>query len=38
MYQELTAELTSAEREEIFDRSARRVYHLQEPEPRTVTC
>jgi L-fuconolactonase len=38
MYQELTAELTPAEREEIFDRSARRVYHLQGPEPRTVTC
>jgi hypothetical protein len=28
MYQELTAQLTPAEQEDIFDRAARRVYHL----------
>ncbi len=33
MYLELTAQLTTAEQEAIFDRAARRVYHLQQPEP-----
>jgi L-fuconolactonase len=33
MYRELTARLSAAEREAIFDRTARRVYQLPGPEP-----
>lgn len=34
MYRELTAELSTAEQEAIFDRTARRVYQIPEPESR----
>jgi len=34
LYRELTAQLSTAEQEAIFDRTARRVYRLRGPEPR----
>ena len=33
LYRELTAQLSAAEKDAIFDRTARRVYRLPEPEP-----
>ena len=35
LYRELTAQLSPAERDAIFDRTARRVYQLPEPEAPT---